>query len=238
MTVSVVAVHFLRQPQEFKTPATHRLAFFSIPPKTHRNADGSEHRSFPRKKSSALIETDRPRTRWEPRSEWCHFCNDCITVASDSSSNGFFAPAFQCYHPLPIAKSLHLVLTPVFHFLLSHRFSCWTWPWPDSWPSSSFCELERRFISRAYDSERWGRGGGLGWAVFSLVGRWLICSDFRRWNWLASILHRFRDVGSILVWVNFVPLPLGFFRLDPYHTDVTFDSALRLLFFGIASWLI
>ena len=35
------------------------LAVFSISPKSHRNDDGCQHRSFPRKKSPALIETAR-----------------------------------------------------------------------------------------------------------------------------------------------------------------------------------
>jgi hypothetical protein len=64
MTVSVVAVQSVRQATEIQNVGhTSAWHFSAFPPKTHRNDDGCQHRSFPRKKSPALIETDRQRTR-------------------------------------------------------------------------------------------------------------------------------------------------------------------------------
>ena len=173
MTVSVVAVQSVRQPQKF-IPSPHpRLSFSQHFPKNTPQWRRLSTPLSPRKKSPALTETARQWTRWEFRSEWCHFCSGCMIITSVSSSNGYFAPAHQCYQPLPVAKSLHLVLTPALHWILKHRFYFWTWPWPDYWASSSFLLTwwPLRFVSLRFRARQiWARGRG--------TARHLICSDF------------------------------------------------------------
>ena len=193
MTVCVVAVQSVRQPQKFKPSPHPRLSFSQHFPKNTPQWRRLSTPLSPRKKSPALTETARQWTRWEFRSEWCHFCSGCMIITSVSSSNGYFAPAHQCYQPLPVAKSLHLILTPALHWILKDRCYFWTWRWPDNWTSSSFLLTwwPFRFDSLRFRARQiWARGRG--------TARHLICCDFRRCPWIASILHRFWHLRSLV----------------------------------------
>ena len=249
MTVSVVAVQFVHvsiltkwpfplsqynpyvSPQKFKTPATFRLAFFGISPKTHRNDDGSKHRSFPRKKSSALTDTARQWTRWENRSDRCHCCCRSITLAPVTSSNGCFAPVHQ---ELPTAPH-HQITTPRSHLSIFLLFMTQVLPLDIAMVEllpclQFFCQLEGHFVSWAYDFERCGRGGGrFGWRRLTCIafGGGIGCRSL-------SILHRFRDVGSLFScgWTLY-PFPWIFFDWIPTELCLFLDSVVSVFFLGL-----
>ena len=162
MTVSVVAVQSVRQPTEIQNVGhTSAWHFSAFPSKTHRNDDGCQHRSIPRKKSPALIETARQWTRWENRSDRCHCCCRSITLAPVTSSNGCFAPVHQ---ELPTAPH-HQITTPRSHLSIFLLFMTQVLPLDIAMVEllpclQFFCQLEGHFVSWAYDFERCGRGGG------------------------------------------------------------------------------
>ena len=122
MTVSVVAVQFLRHPRKFKTLRTDtNLAFFSISPKSHRNDDGHQNRSFHQMKSSAF------NRHWSPTNK-VRIPQRLMLFLSRSHNNNFnfrvATAVCQRIPKQPTSKPTHLVLTSIFHcFWFLRRFS-------------------------------------------------------------------------------------------------------------------
>ena len=148
-----------------------------------------------------------------------------MTIASASSGNGCFAPAHQSYQPLPIAKSLHLFLTPAFYCLLQHRFSFGLGHGRIPGLPPLFCQFEGHSVSWAYDFEQCGLEGGV-----RSVGRRLDCSDFggglsSRPFYIALGTWALSSRGD-----ERCTLALGFsYRLDP-HSIVPFKGSFVSVF--------
>ena len=229
MTVSIVVVQSVRQPQKFKPSPHPRLSFSQHFPKKSPQWRWLSTPLSSRKKPPALTETARRWTRWECRCEWCHFCSGCMIITSFSSSNGYFTPAHQCYQPLTIAKSLDLVLTPGLHWILQHRRNFWTWPWPDFWPSCSFLSSwgPFRFVSlRFYSSESYWEGGGVKLGSVSFVVISTLVLDFIHF---ASFLARDR---FCLMLMSVVPLLFDpFFGWTLSHSVVPWSGFWSMSFF-------